>query len=50
MEELRDKIGPLLDPREIENTKPLEEVTLISIHLDHLDCQLMIGIKLTTEL
>ena len=52
MEELRNEVGiaPLLDPREIENIKPLEEVTSISIHPSHTDQHVMIGIELTAEL
>ena len=51
MEELRDEIGttPLLESRDIEITKPLEEVTLISIHPNHPDCHVMIGIELTAN-
>ena len=40
----------LEDPREIENTKPLEEVIPISIHPNYLDCHVMIGTELTEEL
>ncbi|GFY95426.1 hypothetical protein Acr_10g0008110 [Actinidia rufa] len=40
----------LEDPREIENTKPLEEVVPISIHPNFPDRQVMIGTKLTDEL
>ena len=40
----------LVDPIESENTKPLEEVTLVSIHPNHLDCHVMIRTKLTEEL
>ena len=40
----------LVDPRELENTKPLEEVTLIYIHPDHPDQHVMIGIELTEKL
>ncbi|GFS42920.1 hypothetical protein Acr_00g0082570 [Actinidia rufa] len=35
---------------EIKNTKPLEEVTPISIHPDYLDRHVMIGTELTEEL
>ena len=36
MEALRDEVEEitLIDPREIENTKPLEEMTPISVHLN----------------
>ena len=37
----------LVDPRESENTKPLEEVNLISIHPDH---HVMMETELTKEL
>ena len=37
-------------PRESENTKPLEEVTPVSIHPDLPDCHVMIGTELTEEL
>ena len=40
----------LVDPREIENTKPLEEATPISIPPDFLDRHVIIGIELTEEL
>ena len=52
MEILRDEIEKitLLDPRESENTKPLEEITLVSIHPDHPDCHFMIRTKLMDEL
>ncbi|GFZ21704.1 hypothetical protein Acr_29g0008660 [Actinidia rufa] len=40
----------LEDPRETEETKPLEEVVLISIHPNYPDRQVMIGIELTNEL
>ena len=40
----------LVDPRESENTKPLEEVTPISSHPDHPDRHVMIGTELTEEL
>ena len=39
-----------MDPRESENTKPLEEVTLVLIHLNHPDSHVMIGTELTKEL
>ena len=41
---------PLVDPREIKNTKPMEEVVPISIHLNYLDRHVIIGTKLTREL
>ena len=52
MEALRDKVKEitLANPREIENTKPLEEVSPISMHPDYPDCHVMIGIELTKEL
>ena len=52
MEALRDEVEQitLVDPREIENTKPLEEVAPISIHLDYPDRHVMIGIELTEKL
>ena len=39
----------LIDPKEIENTKPLEKIAPISIHLDYPDSHVMIGTKLTEE-
>ena len=52
MEALRDEIEdtPLVDPRQMKNTKPLEEVTPISIHPNYLDFHVMIGTELTEEL
>ena len=52
MEELRDEVEEITfaDPRRTENTKPLEEVTLISIHHDYPYHNFMIGTKLTEEL
>ena len=52
MEPLRDEVEQviLLDPREIENTKPLEETTPISIHPEYPDRHVMIGTELTNEL
>ena len=52
MEALRDEMEEitLVDPRESENTKPLEEVTLVSIHPNHPDRHVMIGTELTEEL
>ncbi|GFZ18422.1 hypothetical protein Acr_27g0001610 [Actinidia rufa] len=49
---LRDEIEHLIleDPRDTENTKPLEEVVPISIHPNYPDRQVMIGIELTNEL
>ncbi|GFY87150.1 hypothetical protein Acr_05g0007890 [Actinidia rufa] len=49
---LRDEIEQLIleDPRETENTKPLEEVVPISIHPNYPDRQVMIGTELTDEL
>ncbi|GFS39342.1 hypothetical protein Acr_00g0062390 [Actinidia rufa] len=51
MEALRDEVEEitLVDPREIENTKPLEDISLISIHLDYPDRLIMIGTKLFKE-
>ena len=45
IEVLRNKVEEitLVDPRELENTKPLEEVTLISVHPDYPDRHIMIG-------
>ena len=52
MEALRDEVEEitLADPRETENTKPLEEVVSISIHFDYIDRHVMIGTELTKEL
>ena len=52
MEALRDEVDEITheDPREIKNTKPLEEVTPISIYLDYLDCHVMIRTEMTEEL
>ncbi|GFY94124.1 hypothetical protein Acr_09g0005700 [Actinidia rufa] len=52
MEALRDEVedAPLVDPREMENTKPLEEVASISIHPDYPNCHIMIRTELTKEL
>ncbi|GFS43263.1 hypothetical protein Acr_00g0084440 [Actinidia rufa] len=49
---LRDEIEQLIleDPKETENTKPLEEVVPISIHPNYPDRQVMIGTELTNEL
>ncbi|GFS42902.1 hypothetical protein Acr_00g0082420 [Actinidia rufa] len=49
---LRNGIEQLIleDPRETENTKPLEEVVPISIHPNYPDRQVMIGSELTNEL
>ncbi|GFS37212.1 hypothetical protein Acr_00g0050680 [Actinidia rufa] len=43
-------ISAMKDPRETENTKPLEEVIPISIHPNYPDRQVMIGIELANEL
>ncbi|GFS42455.1 hypothetical protein Acr_00g0079950 [Actinidia rufa] len=43
-------IGKIKDPRETNNTKPLEEVVPISIHPDYPDHHIMIGTELTDEL
>ncbi|GFY85507.1 hypothetical protein Acr_04g0002450 [Actinidia rufa] len=40
----------LADPRETENTKPLEEVAPVFIHPDYPDRHVMIGSELTDEL
>ncbi|XP_057502757.1 butanoate--CoA ligase AAE1-like [Actinidia eriantha] len=52
MEVLRDKVEQitLADPKETENTKPLEEVVPISIHPDYPDRHVMIGTELTDKL
>ena len=52
MEALRNEVDEitLKDPWEIENTKSLEEVALISIHLDYPDHHVMIETELTEEL
>ena len=52
MEALRDEMEKitLVDPRESENTKLLEEVILIFIHPDPLDRHIMIGTELIEEL
>ncbi|GFZ15855.1 hypothetical protein Acr_25g0002640 [Actinidia rufa] len=49
---LRDEVEQLtlVDPRETDNTKPLEEVVPISIHPDYPDRHIMIGTELTDEL
>ena len=39
-----------MDPRESENIQPLKEVTPFSIHPDHPDRHVMIGIELTEKL
>ena len=52
MEALRAEVEEItfVDPRETKNTKPLEEVTPMSIHPDHSNRHVMIGTKLTEEL
>ena len=52
MEALTDEVEQItmVDPRETENTKSLEEVTPISLHPDYLDCHVMIRTELTKEL
>ena len=52
MEALRDEVEEItfVDPIETENTKPLKELTPISIHPDYLDRHVMIGIELTKDL
>ena len=51
MEPLRDEVEQvvLMDPRETENTKPLEETTPISIHPEYPDRHVMIGTELAQE-
>ena len=48
MDEIEDT--PLVDPREIENTKPIEKVAPISIHPNYPDRLVIIGTELTEEL
>ena len=52
MEALRDEVDNItfVDPRETENTKPLEEVAPISIHPNYPDRHVMIRTELTEEL
>ena len=52
MKALRDEVDEITleDLRETENTKPLEEMTPISIHPDYPNCHVMIGTELTDEL
>ena len=52
MKALRDEMEQitLVDPRESKNTKPLEEVILVSIHPDYPNFHVMIRTKLTKEL
>ena len=52
MEALRDEVKEiiLVDPKETENTKPLEGVTPISIHPDYPNRHIIIGTELTEEL
>ena len=52
IEELIDEVEttPLLDPRDTENIKLLEEVTLIYIHPHHPNRHVMIRTKMTAEL
>ena len=52
MEALKDEMDEitLVDPRETKNTKPLEEVTPISIHVNYPDHHVMIGTELIEEL
>ncbi|GFZ03434.1 hypothetical protein Acr_16g0000580 [Actinidia rufa] len=52
VEVLRDEAEQLtlVDPRETNNTKPLEEVVPVSIHPDYPDRHIMIGTELTDEL
>ena len=52
MTTLRDEIEEitLVDLRESEYTKPLEEVSPVSIHPDYPDHNVMIGTELTEEL
>ena len=52
MEALRDEVEEitLTDPKETENTKPLEKVTPISMHPYYPNSHVMIGTELTKEL
>ena len=52
MEALRDEVEEInfVDPRETKNTKPLEEVTPMSIYPDHSNRHVMIETELTEEL
>ena len=52
MEALRDEVEEitLVDPRETENNKPLEEVHPVLIHPYYPDRNVIIGTKLTIEL
>ncbi|GFS37978.1 hypothetical protein Acr_00g0055000 [Actinidia rufa] len=52
IEVLRDEVEQLTlaDPRETNNTKPFEEVVLISIYLEYPDRHIMIDTELTDEL
>ncbi|GFS34928.1 hypothetical protein Acr_00g0036800 [Actinidia rufa] len=52
IEGLRDEVEQLTlaDPRETNNTKPLEEVVPISIHPEYPDRHIMISTELTDEL
>ncbi|GFS37266.1 hypothetical protein Acr_00g0051020 [Actinidia rufa] len=52
MEALRYEVEhiTLTDPRETENTKPLEEIAPVPIHPDYPDRHVMIGTELTDEL
>ena len=52
MEALRDRVEDttFVDLLEMKNTKPLEEVALISIHPDYPNRHVMIGTELTEEL
>ena len=52
MEALKDEVDEITleDPQEIEKTKPIGEVTPISIHPDYLECHVMIETKLIKEL
>ncbi|GFZ11448.1 hypothetical protein Acr_22g0008460 [Actinidia rufa] len=52
IEVLKDEVEQLAlaDPRETNNTKPLEEIVPISIHPEYPDRHIMIGTELTDEL
>ena len=52
MEALIDEVKdtPVVDPRETENTEPLEEVAPIFIHPDYPNRHIMIGTELTEKL
>ena len=47
MEALRDEVEEitLVDPKKMENTKPLEEIALVSIHSNYPDRHVMSGLN-----